>query len=67
MMDGAGGEMGWETVRKRSGRGTWCCKQVGGRGCERVERESIWGACETSQMGSIGWALYKAKREVACP
>ena len=53
-MDGAGGETGGETVSKRVGKGTWCCKQVGGHGREGVERESIWGACETSWIGEHG-------------
>ena len=47
-MDSAGGEMGGETVSKRVGMGTWCCKQVGGCGHEGIECELIWGACETS-------------------
>ena len=41
MMDGTGGETGGKTVSKRVGKGAWCCKQVGGRGREGVERESI--------------------------
>ena len=36
------------------GRGTWCCKQVGGGGHKGVEHQLIWGACEKSRIGEHG-------------